>query len=78
MLCELDEIISHWEHGQPNKDSRLVDTKVYHSVVQADGVHACMLYRSSILSSELEFPHYLEYTRDTTWVSKTFLTGNSL
>lgn len=40
MLCNFDEIISDREWGQPSKDSRLVDTEVYHSVVQSGRSYA--------------------------------------
>jgi len=55
MLCKFDEIRSDRGCGQPNKDSRLVDREVYHSVVQSDGVYTRTLCRSSIPNSELEF-----------------------
>lgn len=55
MLCKLDVIGSNRKCGQPNKDSRLVDTEVYHSVFHSNVVYAYTLHRDSILSSELEF-----------------------
>ena len=55
MLCKFDEIRSDREWGQPEKNYRFVDTELYHSVFQSDGVYACMLYRNSMVSSELEF-----------------------
>jgi hypothetical protein len=44
ILCKSDNMRSDRQCGQSNKNSRLIDLEVYHSVVWSDGLYAYTIY----------------------------------